>query len=247
MCGKQNTIRTLRKRTGLRQKDIAAALGVDQSAVSQWETGRTSPDRDKIPLLAHILNTNVQTLLPDLVPDEYGGASASCEEPGAEFVSNDKSVDTKPVELPENVVLMDNGLVYAKAPAMVPFVTLGRVHAGGFDDEGLVGQSVEVPSWVLEQHPNAQAVVVEGDCMSRVAPDGSVVIFDPDLEPTNGRVAIVETEDHRAVMRRWFKGGKTLMLCADSYSDWDDIVITGSQPIRVIGTVVYVIGPSDRL
>lgn len=130
--------------------------------------------------------------------------------------------------------------VRADGDATVPLVTLGSVHAGPFSEEGESERSIDVPASVLRGHPRARALVVEGDCMSRVAPEGMAVVYDPDMEPHNGSVAIVETEDHEAVMRRWYRGGNTLMLVADSHGEHPDIVLgEESGPIRVLGVVVW--------
>ena len=104
---------------------------------------------------------------------------------------------------------------------------------------------IEGPSSLLERHPHAQAVLVEGDCMDRVIPEGMAVIIDPDIEPANGKVVVVETEDHQALIRRIYRGGKTLMLVADSHADYDDIVVSLDSPIRLIGTVVWVQSPGE--
>ena len=55
------------------------------------------------------------------------------------------------------------------------------------------------------------------------------------------------TKGHQAILRRWHKGQSTLLLSAESHAHYDDIVITGDTPIRVIGTVVHVIAPNDML
>jgi repressor LexA len=104
---------------------------------------------------------------------------------------------------------------------------------------------IAVPASVLCNHPNAQAALVVGDCMDKVAPEGMAVVYDPVLEPSNGKVVIVETEDHEATMRRWYRGGNTLMLVADSHAPYDDIVITDNRPIRVIGTVGWIQSPEE--
>ena len=100
---------------------------------------------------------------------------------------------------------------------------------------------------MLEAHPAAQAVFVEGDCINRVAPAGTIVVFDPDLPPSNGRIIIVETGDHKPLIRRWHNGNTTLTLYADSYQPYPDIILAGNEPIRVVGTVVKVIVPDSLL
>ena len=75
--------------------------------------------------------------------------------------------------------------------------------------------------------------------MDKVVPDGCHVLVDPDVEPQDGSVAIVELEDHRAVMRRCFRGATTLLLRADSHAEYEDIVMTGDEPVRAVGTVVW--------
>ena len=132
--------------------------------------------------------------------------------------------------------------LFASGHATVPLTTLGAVHAGPFSDPGITERLIDVPASLLEHHPRAQALVVEGDCMSRVAPPGLCVVYDPELQPWNGAVVIVETEDYATLMRRWYRGSGTLMLVADSYSDgYEDIVLREEDgPVTVIGTVVWV-------
>jgi SOS-response transcriptional repressor LexA len=81
--------------------------------------------------------------------------------------------------------------------------------------------------------------------MDRVIPEGLAVVVDPDIEPTNGKVVVVETEDYQALIRRIYRGGNTLMLVADSHSHYDDIVLELDSPIRLIGTVVWVQSPGE--
>ena len=53
----------LLNREGLRQKDLAKALGVTKSAVSMWVTGEASPRMAKVKLISEILNCTVSDLL----------------------------------------------------------------------------------------------------------------------------------------------------------------------------------------
>lgn len=54
---------SIRTKRGLTQKDIADALGVDQSAVHLWEVGKTKPRVDTLVNLAKLLNCSVDDLL----------------------------------------------------------------------------------------------------------------------------------------------------------------------------------------
>ena len=58
-----NIIRELRKQKGLSQSELAALCNVHQTAVSQWENGRTSPDSDSLLILAGVLGVSVGTLI----------------------------------------------------------------------------------------------------------------------------------------------------------------------------------------
>ena len=56
-------IRARRERLGLRQADLAAALGLTAAAVSKWERGETAPDIGSLVPLAGLLGVTVDHLL----------------------------------------------------------------------------------------------------------------------------------------------------------------------------------------
>ena len=58
-----NRIKELRKARGLLQAQLAADLGVHQTAVSQWETGRTDPDVSSARRLADYFGVTLDDLL----------------------------------------------------------------------------------------------------------------------------------------------------------------------------------------
>lgn len=122
----------------------------------------------------------------------------------------------------------------------LPLISLGRVHAGVLADEEAYEKTVNVPSNIAKNHPSAMVLEVEGNCMNRVIPEGSHVLLDPTITPSNGSIVVVETEDYQAIMRRWYKGSKSLMLVADSYEEFEDIIFTDDEhPIKVVGVVVW--------
>lgn len=55
-------IREMRQAAGLTQQAVAAALDVDRSTVSYWETGGAMPRADQLPRLADLLGCSIDAL-----------------------------------------------------------------------------------------------------------------------------------------------------------------------------------------
>lgn len=219
MSIRQNVIR-LREIFDITQEQLARVAGVSRGAVSQWEGGFSEPRMGAIQKIA----------------DYYGITKSNLiEENGMAFIDPITKKPTGSPAFPPGAMP-----VYSSGEATVPLLTLGRVHAGALTDEEESERRVDVPASVNASHPRAFALAVEGDCMDRVIPEGANVLVDPDREPSNGSIVVVETEDYRAVMRRWYRGSKTLMLSADSHGDYEDMVFGADDgPVRLVGTVVW--------
>lgn len=201
------------------QEALARIAGVAPSSVNGWRNGAV-PRKNAIERMCKALEISRD----DIMSDEYGLAA---KEHG-------------------RYAMPDGAMPVVPSSATVPLLTLGRVHAGAMADEEEVAHRVEVPASVCENHPRAFALEVEGDCMDRVIPEGSHVLVDPDREPGNGSIAVVETESYRAVMRRWYRGSSTLMLTADSHAEQEDMVFGPEDgPVRVVGTVVWWQAPRE--
>ena len=56
-------IRLFREKAGLSQRELAAAIGVSQPAVAQWEIGAAQPTLDNLRKAAEILGCNPGDLL----------------------------------------------------------------------------------------------------------------------------------------------------------------------------------------
>lgn len=205
----------------LKPENLARIAGVTAATVSRWRTGQ----------IDNIRKTNLDRICEalEIEPDDILSSSVglAAKEHGR--------------ALPEGAMP-----VYSSGEATVPLLTLGRVHAGELTDEEEAEGRVEVPASVCSRHPRAFALLVEGNCMDRVIPEGAHVLVDPDREPRNGSIAVVETEAYQAVMRRWYRGSSTLMLAADSHEDQDDMVFgVDDGPVRVVGTVVWWQAPEE--
>lgn len=125
--------------------------------------------------------------------------------------------------------------------ATVPLVTLGKVHAGALTDEMEAESIVEVPMSVHKHHKDAFALLVEGDCMDKLIPDGAVVLVDPYATPISGSIVVVETQDNQAIMRKWLRGNTALILTACSHKPYDDIVFSDADQdvVKLVGVVVW--------
>lgn len=203
----------------LKPESLARIAGVSTATVSRWRTGQTD----------NIRKANLERICEqlELSPDDILSSSAG-------------------LAAKEHGRVPSGAMPVVASSATVPLLTLGRVHAGSMTDEEEVSYRVEVPASVCENHPRAFALEVEGDCMDRVIPEGSHVLVDPDREPGNGSIAVVETESYSAVMRRWYRGSSTLMLTADSHSEQEDMVFGPEDgPVRVVGTVVWWQAPRE--
>lgn len=77
-------LRRWRTAAGRSQPQLARQIHVDQSVISRWETGRTTPDPDTARRLDHVLATGGE-LAPLLAP--HGGSTPPC--PGDEPVTGE--------------------------------------------------------------------------------------------------------------------------------------------------------------
>ena len=132
-----------------------------------------------------------------------------------------------------------NAIPVCGTSAMAPARALGRTHAGERMDEHGSDYEAEFPAGVVSRHPRCFALKVEGDCMNRRYPDGCVVLVDPTMGPSNGCAVVAEFEDGRSVLSCYYHGQSSLMLTADSFSEYEDIILTGDDPARLIGVAVW--------
>lgn len=58
-------IRKRRREKEITQQGLSNLLGVDQSAVACWESGKTTPQTDKLPLLAKALGCTIDDLFKE--------------------------------------------------------------------------------------------------------------------------------------------------------------------------------------
>lgn len=60
-----NNIQKMRKKAGLTQDELGKMLNVTQTAISQYESEKRSPDIYMAKAIAKILNVSIDELFPD--------------------------------------------------------------------------------------------------------------------------------------------------------------------------------------
>ena len=118
---------------------------------------------------------------------------------------------------------------------------LGKVHAGDAQEPQVLDERISLPYEVWERHRDGYFLQVEGQCMSKIYPEGSYILIDPEQRPTNGSIAVVSIDGADYVMRRLYKGSSVLVLSPDSWEEgYDDIVIAGDDhTVEFVGSVVW--------
>lgn len=212
--GLPENIDALLVRYDITAEALARIAGVSPSSVSRWRQG------------SMIRNEPLQKIC-----DYFGLERDDLLSTAAGLAAKEHGTRT----LPHGARRMTSG-----GAAWLPVRRLGTVHAGDPTDEDEDDATVMVPEDVALAHPDGFVLRVEGDCMDRRIPEGYDVVVDPTREPAQGSVVVVELEGGRAVMRRWLRGGQTLVLAADSHAEHDDIVLRWDDgPVRVLGVVVW--------
>lgn len=138
-------------------------------------------------------------------------------------------------------VPMPDGAITPPEPRKAYLPLLGKVHAGDAQEPQVLDERISLPYEVWERHRDGYFLQVEGQCMSRIYPEGSYILIDPEQRPTNGSIAVVSIDGADYVMRRLYKGSSVLVLSPDSWEEgYDDIVIAGDDhTVEFVGSVVW--------
>lgn len=208
-----NNLKSILNKRGLTQRGLATKLNVTEATVSNWVRGVVSAPREQ--RIRDMLCSALDASEPELFGYKDGYASRSMTVGSPIFGSSE--------------------------PAYLPY--LGYAHAGEFADPMAVeGAMVEVPKSVADRHPSGRVIRVDGDCVSKVIPNGSIAVVDPDVEPRNGSLVCASIDGGDCILRRMFRGANTLILSPDSYSpEYEDIVFSDPEEhdIELVGTVVW--------
>lgn len=133
------------------------------------------------------------------------------------------------------------GAITPTEPRKAYLPLLGKVHAGDAQEPQVLDERISLPYEVWERHRDGYFLQVEGQCMSKIYPEGSYILIDPMQRPTNGSIAVVSIDGADYVMRRLYKGSSVLVLSPESWeAGYEDIVIAGDDhTVELVGSVVW--------
>lgn len=133
------------------------------------------------------------------------------------------------------------GAITPTEPRKAYLPLLGKVHAGDAQEPQVLDERISLPYEVWERHRDGYFLQVEGQCMSKIYPEGSYILIDPMQRPTNGSIAVVSIDGADYVMRRLYKGSSVLVLSPDSWeAGYEDIVIArDDHTVELVGSVVW--------
>jgi SOS-response transcriptional repressor LexA len=113
---------------------------------------------------------------------------------------------------------------------------LGKVPAGKPQDAFQIGGR-RIPAPDPETPPNAYALIVTGDSMDLVVPDGTILVIDPDdkaLWPDK-RYVVKSEGTHEATFKEFQADPARLVPCSSNDEHQD--ILLGSEPIVILGRV----------
>ena len=245
-------LKELRKEKGISQEQLARNLGINQTAVSQWETGRTLPSADLIYKMAEYFNVSTDYLLgrtpykrptdnPNLVwgygtldreltPDELEQVKAYVDGVVNRLSAAEiKKQETSPAE---NV---------SKRKAGIKIPVLGRVAAGVpimAVEEVLGYEEIEEK---LASTGDFFGLQIKGNSMEPRISDGDVVIVRKQNDIESGDIAIVLVNGDDATCKRVLKHGDGISLISLNPA-YPPRVYTAEEirslPIQIIGRVM---------
>lgn len=131
------------------------------------------------------------------------------------------------------------GTVASGSPALNQVPIIGMVAAGQWRE------AIQEPEGLLASPyagTNAFALAVAGDSMSKVTPDGSYVIVDPDRpELHDGDLYVVMNSDSETTFKQY--RANPARLEPMSLNDEHQAIMLGRSPFEVVGRVVGIYRP----
>ena len=229
-------LKSLRKKLGYTQKDVALKLKVTQQNYQKWESGFTkSPTTETIIELANIFNTSVEYLTNTEILPIYQALSETRQN---ELVSI--AEEKLKEQLNENKVIpfIDNLIPYQ----VISEQSLSAGYGNGYTDE----QETYTVFWDKDVRYD-YAAEIEGDSMEPKFHDGDIALIrKTHVNDYDGCVCVIDDVANQRVYIKRIHIEDTHVrlesLNKDTYDNgeliYPDIVLENTENLRLIGKVV---------
>ena len=229
-------LKSLRKKLGYTQKDVALKLRVTQQNYQKWESGFTkSPTTETIIELANIFNTSVEYLTNTEILPIYQALSETRQ---SELVSI--AEEKLKEQLNENKVIpfIDNLIPYQ----VISEQSLSAGYGNGYTDE----QETYTVFWDKDVRYD-YAAEIEGDSMEPKFHDGDIALIrKTHVNDYDGCVCVVDDVANQRVYIKRIHIEDTHVrlesLNKDTYDNgeliYPDILLENNENLKLIGKVV---------
>ena len=229
-------LKSLRKKLGYTQKDVALKLRVTQQNYQKWESGFTkSPTTETIIELANIFNTSVEYLTNTEILPIYQALSETRQ---SELVSI--AEEKLKEQLNENKVIpfIDNLIPYQ----VISEQSLSAGYGNGYTDE----QETYTVFWDKDVRYD-YAAEIEGDSMEPKFHDGDIALIrKTHVNDYDGCVCVIDDVANQRVYIKRIHIEDTHVrlesLNKDTYDNgeliYPDILLENNENLKIIGKVV---------
>lgn len=210
-----NNLNALMRKEGVSQSEIARRASIEKQTVSSWMRGVSFPSAK-----------NIQSIV-----DAFGITTD-------DLLSFESGLSAK-----EHSLHSCKAIKPSYSYHVVPIV--GDVAAGDpCEAIELIDDVLTVPEAFRETHPDARALRIHGESMNKLFPEGTYVVYDPELEIRDGDVAVVYVNGDDATVKRVYFAGDTVVLHPESTMDefLDRAINTkdpASPPVTFAGRVIW--------
>ena len=228
------TIREIRKRKGLTQKQLSELTGLKQNTISNHENGNRSIDEVDIHVYSNALGVSPKELF-----DSYKESSNNLTEIYNQLNSDrqTKVYDFATEQLKEqNKVVNINDYIEEESDWYeVKFY--GSVSAGTglyLDDE-----QVETISFGADMIPNGTdfCLKVNGDSMDPMFHDGDYVFIKRETDFRNGSIGVVIVNGDAYLKKIYITPDSIKLVSLNK--KYKDIIVSNEDTIKYVGTVVF--------
>lgn len=223
-------IKEKRKAAALTQGQVADYFGIKAPSVSEWESGKSAPDKDKLAPLARLLKTSVNYLL-----------EGTGDTPGPQVLDGlDRRKQKRRAD-----EIGDENAFHATTQGYLPLIS--DVQAGGWTEIVDNFQPGDAEDWLpcpFKHGPNAFILRVAGHSMHNPGGEpsfapGEFIAVDPQVEPLNKKLVVAKVDgEERATFKQLIIEPDGTHLLQALNPSWPNRIMPLPPGSRIVGVVI---------